>query len=275
MHNLSSSQWEQINEIVLGIYSEKDLYKMRINLLKGLEKLIPHDISFFDLGYKKNTQVVFFDPATYNIEDYFMKAYFGEYESIDNMLWFFSQNNTDIYRESDYITPAMLESSVFYNEWMKPQNVRHGMGSRVGDIDLVYGSVNLWRSEAHGDFTDMELEILRVINPHLVQYFHNRYPNGIRRNSEHDYADTLITLYNLTDREAEIVDFIYQGKTSKEISEALFISENTVKKHTYNIFKKMNAKHRSQVIKIVHNFMNAAEETLTGETMQKLDKDDE
>ena len=71
------------------------------------------------------------------------------------------------------------------------------------------------------------------------------------------------------------MELIYQGHTSKEISQSLFISENTVKKHTYNIFKKMNARNRSQVIKIVHNFMNAAEETLTGELMQKLDKDNE
>ena len=46
--------------------------------------------------------------------------------------------------------------------------------------------------------------------------------------------------YDLTDREKELVELIYEGRSNAEIAEALFISESTVKTHIYNIFKKMN-----------------------------------
>ena len=272
MISLSSSQWERINDIVMGIYSEHDLRKMRLKFLDEIQELIPHDKSFFDLGYIKNTQVVFFDPVSNNMEEKYLASYFDMYESTDVMFWFFSQNNADIYRESDYVTEKMLEASVFYNEWLKPQGIKRSIGGRIAMDKMLYGSVTLWRTEENGDFSEEEMLILEILSRHLARYFYNRYPNGIRRNNENEYSDSLMHIYGLTDREAEIVDQIYQGLTSKDISEALFISENTVKKHTDNIFKKMNVRNRSQVIRIVHGFEIASQEPLTIEPEQKPDK---
>jgi DNA-binding NarL/FixJ family response regulator len=39
-------------------------------------------------------------------------------------------------------------------------------------------------------------------------------------------------------REKEIVQLIAKGQSQKEIAETLFISDNTVKTHTRNIFEK-------------------------------------
>ena len=69
MSRLSVTQWEAVNEIVRAIYAEDDLRKMRIRFLNDIRMLIPHEISFFDLGYKKDTQVVFFDPVSNNMEE--------------------------------------------------------------------------------------------------------------------------------------------------------------------------------------------------------------
>ena len=272
MTTLKSEQWEKINEIILDIYSETDVYHLRKTFLRKLAELIPHEKSFFDLGYKKHTKVVFFDPVSNNIEEKHLTSYFKVYEAVDIMFWFFSQNQSNIYRETDYITSAMLRTSVFYNDWMLPQGVHFSMGSRVASDDILYGSVNLWRSEEKGDFTDSEMEILDILNKHLALYFHNRYPNGIRRNNEEEYSDTLIHLYNLTSRESEIVSLIYQGMTSRQIADKLFISENTVKKHTYNIFKKMKVSSRSQIIKIIHGLSTTSVDSITSEQMKKLSK---
>ena len=270
MTTLRSDQWEKINEIILDIYSETDIYHLRKTFLSKLAELIPHGKSFFDLGYKKHTKVVFFDPVSNNIEEQYLASYFKVYESVDIMFWFFSQNRSDIYRETDYITSAMLRTSVFYNDWMLPQGVHFSMGSRVAKEDILYGSVNLWRGEDKGDFTDSEIEILEILNKHLSIYFHNRYPNGIRRNNEDEYSDTLIYLYNLTSRESEIVLLICQGMTSRQIADKLFISENTVKKHTYNIFKKMKVSSRSQIIKIIHRLSTTSVDIITTEQMKLL-----
>ena len=59
--------------------------------------------------------------------------------------------------------------------------------------------------------------------------------------------------YDLTDREKELVELIYEGRSNAEIAEALFISESTVKTHIYNIFKKMRIKNRMSVMRIVRD----------------------
>ena len=50
----------------------------------------------------------------------------------------------------------------------------------------------------------------------------------------------------LTRREQEILVCIAKGKSNLEISKELYITEHTVKKHTSNIFTKLNVKDRMQ-----------------------------
>lgn len=56
--------------------------------------------------------------------------------------------------------------------------------------------------------------------------------------SKNDYSKKDLSVYNLTDRQLEIIELIKAGKSNKEIAAELFISENTVKYHLkiiYNI----------------------------------------
>ena len=46
---------------------------------------------------------------------------------------------------------------------------------------------------------------------------------------------------------------IAQGKSNIEISKELFITEHTVKKHTSNIFSKLNLKDRMQAALYAYN----------------------
>jgi DNA-binding CsgD family transcriptional regulator len=52
----------------------------------------------------------------------------------------------------------------------------------------------------------------------------------------------------ITPREHEILQLIAEGLTSKEIGERLFVSENTVKTHSYRLFEKMDVKRRVQAV---------------------------
>ncbi|MFN3974475.1 MAG: response regulator [Dehalococcoidia bacterium] len=53
---------------------------------------------------------------------------------------------------------------------------------------------------------------------------------------------------NLTDREAEVLRLVAQGKTNKEIASYLVISESTVKYHLRNILDKLHLSNRAQVM---------------------------
>lgn len=52
----------------------------------------------------------------------------------------------------------------------------------------------------------------------------------------------------LTEREYEILNELRYGASNIDIARALFISENTVRTHLYNIFRKLNVKNRTQAV---------------------------
>lgn len=54
--------------------------------------------------------------------------------------------------------------------------------------------------------------------------------------------------FGLTKREREILRHVMKGQSNQEISEALFISPNTVRNHIYNIYGKMGVKNRLQLV---------------------------
>jgi DNA-binding NarL/FixJ family response regulator len=57
----------------------------------------------------------------------------------------------------------------------------------------------------------------------------------------------------LSEREIEIVKLIINSKTSGEIAELLFISEETVKTHRKNIFKKLKIHHVTELMTFAMN----------------------
>ncbi|WP_320129950.1 response regulator transcription factor [uncultured Sphaerochaeta sp.] len=54
----------------------------------------------------------------------------------------------------------------------------------------------------------------------------------------------VLASHGISVREEEIIRYLVQGKTNREIATALFISENTVKTHIKNIYAKLGVKNR-------------------------------
>lgn len=54
----------------------------------------------------------------------------------------------------------------------------------------------------------------------------------------------------LTPRELEILEFIAQGLSTREIAERAHVSENTVKTHSSRVFDKLGARRRTQAVQL-------------------------
>jgi two-component system NarL family response regulator len=52
----------------------------------------------------------------------------------------------------------------------------------------------------------------------------------------------------LTSREIEVLEMVADGKTSRQIGDLLFISENTVKNHVRNILDKLGLHSRNEAV---------------------------
>jgi ATP/maltotriose-dependent transcriptional regulator MalT len=60
--------------------------------------------------------------------------------------------------------------------------------------------------------------------------------------------DTVRERLGITRRELEILALVAQGLSNREIGEALFVSENTVKTHCARAFEKLGARRRTQAV---------------------------
>jgi DNA-binding CsgD family transcriptional regulator len=63
-----------------------------------------------------------------------------------------------------------------------------------------------------------------------------------------EVASLNVASFNLTDREAEIAGLVARGRSTREISSALFISEHTVNNHLRSIFEKVGVNSRREMV---------------------------
>lgn len=68
------------------------------------------------------------------------------------------------------------------------------------------------------------------------------------------FTGTSILFATLTQREHEVVNYVVDGRTNRQIACALDISEGTVKKIIYNAYQKLHITSRIDLIKLVLNF---------------------
>jgi DNA-binding NarL/FixJ family response regulator len=59
-------------------------------------------------------------------------------------------------------------------------------------------------------------------------------------------------IFQLSEREKEILQMLSEGLDYKEIASRIFISPNTVKKHTISIYQKLHVNSKAQALRIAY-----------------------
>ncbi len=62
-------------------------------------------------------------------------------------------------------------------------------------------------------------------------------------------TDELLKQTGISKREYEVLELMSKGNSNQEIADKLFVSLNTVKTHTSNLFLKLDVKRRTQAIR--------------------------
>lgn len=63
-----------------------------------------------------------------------------------------------------------------------------------------------------------------------------------------------ISFYQLTPREAELVEQVITGSSNKEIGQKLFISTKTVENHLYKVYQKFDLSSRTQLLHVLQTW---------------------
>jgi DNA-binding CsgD family transcriptional regulator len=133
-----------------------------------------------------------------------------------------------------------------YRKWNPPKD----FVMRASDFGIRRGYTHGMRDVFRGEgsifsFAGASTEYhnrTRVIIENLVPHFHNALVRVLNKDASFPGI--------LSDKEGEVLGFISWGKTNKDISDILGISENTVKFHIKSIFQKLNAETRAQAVAI-------------------------
>lgn len=97
------------------------------------------------------------------------------------------------------------------------------------------------------DINNLQLGIGKVLQGDMwfSRKFSQQYITHLRRHSRPINKNSPAIL---TKREQQIITFLSMGSSNQQIAEQLFVSENTVKTHLHNIFKKIDVKNRVQAL---------------------------
>jgi len=124
---------------------------------------------------------------------------------------------------------------------------------RIGATHLsMHGSASMDR-EANGfyifareprEVIQQEAYILELVVPFL----HAAWVRAHVRNAPRRTAATAVSAPVLTEREREILQWVYNGKSNGEVGAILEISPLTVKNHVQKILRKLNVVNRAQAV---------------------------
>jgi len=84
-------------------------------------------------------------------------------------------------------------------------------------------------------------------------YLRKHYTAPLPQETDAQTWNKFLTEYHISKREEEVIRELCEGKTNKEISDALFISLQTVKDHVYRIYQKTDVKNRVQLINLIQS----------------------
>jgi ATP/maltotriose-dependent transcriptional regulator MalT len=112
--------------------------------------------------------------------------------------------------------------------------VEHSVEIYGGLVAAVFATLGIW----------LGLKLTRRTETVVVREVEVLAPvNFVRDESK-------VQALGLTPRELEILGFIAEGLSNKEIAERAFVSENTVKTHSSRVFEKLGARRRTQAVQL-------------------------
>lgn len=247
---IKSKDWYGINEITTKIYASHPYPNLR-EIADNLKKLIPCVHTLSCLVSDSEGKVEFFHYQSSDMSEEQIGEYCSKYIYYDFILWYEAAPKQMVFRESDIIVERYMADSIFMREWMEPIGIYYGAVIDIAAGGHSYGNICLYRSHEDGDFSDYELDIMRVVCSHLCTRFGELLPNGIHQRRFDEGADEFTDAYHLTDREHELVQHVIDGVPRDKLADSLFISENTVKKHLNSIYHKMGIKGYSALVGMV------------------------
>ena len=252
MKSLDRQQFMLLNELILEAGSYLKLFDACEGLLKLLRTVIPIDYGLF--FFHDDTDMRFKEPFLFNISQQTHNSYMEYYCAIDDIRNI-DFNKPRAARSTDIIDYKYWRNTEYFNDFMRANDFYYQLKADIHYNNKLLSSLSLLRNRERGDFEEKHVISLEILRPHLGNHMYKlmvmeRQEKLIRQSCE--TIDSIIACsqegYCLSERESDIANLAIRGLTNDEISDLLFISADTVKRHLKNIFIKTGVKNRTELL---------------------------
>jgi DNA-binding CsgD family transcriptional regulator len=242
------SCWNKINDFLLDCGSYRNAKEFSRRVLDRIGALIP-----FDQGrlYFLDDNGIVCDEYLVGVDRQISREYHEYYSKVDN-----GEYSTEKRAEKFHCWYPAVEDCVInwdncgktgaFGEYVRFYGIRRCFGLGLRDLHGRLKCLFSLDRVRDIDYSEEEVAIMSQIRPHLDNLHQNLYAPvpGSRGNMNGTSLENL----PLTARETEIAALLKQGVTPPNISERLFISRTTVKKHLANIHAKLNVSTRQELM---------------------------
>lgn len=237
-----------LNEIIYKIYNIEQFDEMRLSVLNLLKLVVDYNKASFYLASNLPDHLLY-KPVAVNISQDALQNYIDEFESVDYTRWIFMSGKSMAYSETDLLSDKKREEEELYRRMYAPDGIHFSAQLSIAYHDTFLGVISLYRSKEDGDFSKNDLFALDFLKEHLAIRLHQQ-ASGLQSGSVSTKGKThydtthYINHYHLTIREVEVLGLLLGGLPNHKICEVLNISPHTLKKHSLNIYKKLDVTSR-------------------------------
>lgn len=230
--------WPQIHEYLMEIATARNIDQLLHQALTKIGGLIPFDhtgiLGFINIPKKVIFQETIGGSAACTRA--FQEYYYQVMPDVGINKAKFGATDWNDFSGTEYVT-----------DFIRPNNIRYSAGiSNFGQNGLGDLSISINRSNDLPAFSELELNILEVVQGHLANYLAMLSLANPNRPCP-EAADVRVAFPSLTRRESEIAALLCRKYSAEMIGSQLLVSPLTVYKHIENIYGKMNVNNRKKL----------------------------
>ena len=246
---LETNDWMVLNNIIYQINYLKDSLEMRENLLKQLLLIIDFDSANFFVTDSEDPRILK-NMAGYNFSEKLGEDYVGLYEKLDYQKGLMFDGKSRVYRETDIMEDKKRQETEYYKQFYQPNGWHYSLHASLAFEKRSVGTLALFRRQGKEDFSYKDVFVLEMLQDHLALRLYqdmSEHPDSDPKHTVHECVE----LYGLTRREEMILRCLVDGLEADVICQNACITNNTLKKHILNIYKKLGIRNRVQMFKLV------------------------
>jgi DNA-binding CsgD family transcriptional regulator len=171
------------------------------------------------------------------------------------------------------LAPAGFKDSEYYKTWYRDCGYQDECGYLIPISGEGFINIALGRTESRSPFTKRQLGVLEAIRPAIEALCQQHWAesgsaaNSVNLRGQMHAALDAFGSSLLTDREAQVINLVLHGHSTKTVAEKLSISMETVKLHRKHAYAKLEISSQAELFYLFLDSLMSANDYAGGDTL--------